>query len=212
MEIHRTETDDNRKIETISDEDKAHELMPLLPEDEEPEPGESAAVKKGLALELENRRRKTPSLVALASLPPSGCTHATVLLAPADGVTYTAYVVDDDPSKLPLGKLRIHNLSPFEIMVRCNGKQAKELKTRETHIVPAENQQMIYELAYKLVDRWKFQENNVIPVRENEQTQMIVLRSANQHFRSSDGSTGGFLQIVTLRRSPKALVSSATAP
>jgi hypothetical protein len=32
---------------------------------------------------------------------------------------------------------------------------------------------------------------------------MIILKSSNSYFMSSDGASGGFLQIVTLRRSPK---------
>ena len=182
-------------------DDLAHQLMPLPPVDEKAAAGDKKPEKTGLALELEKRRKKAPSLVALAALP-SGCSRATVLLAPADGETYTSYVIDDDPSKLPPGQLRIHNLSPLEILVRCNGKQQKELKTRESFISPAENQQIIYELAYKAGDEWKMQENNIIPIRDNEQTQMMILKSKNSFFQSTDGSSGGFLQIVTLRRGP----------
>lgn len=46
------------------------------------------------------------------------------------------------------------------------------------------------------------QENNIIPVRPAEQAQMLILKSENSYFTSSDGSRGGFLQIVTLRRNP----------
>jgi hypothetical protein len=38
--------------------------------------------------------------------------------------------------------------------MRCNGKPAQELKTRETLLAPATNDQLIYELAYKLGDEW----------------------------------------------------------
>jgi len=161
--------------------------------------------KQGLALELEKRRRKEPTLVALAALPGGGCLRATVLLAPADDGTYIAYVIDDDPSQLPVGRVRIHNLSPFQIAMRCNGKPARELKTREAILVPAIRDHLLYELAYKLGDEWKMQENNVIRVRPKEQTQMIILKSNNSFFLASDGSRNGFLQIITLRRSPETL-------
>ncbi len=92
--------------------------------------------KQGLALELEKRREKEPTLVALAALPGGACRRATVLLGPADAGTYIAYVIDDDPGKLPVGQVRIHNLSPLTIAMRCNGKPAQELKTRETLLVP----------------------------------------------------------------------------
>jgi hypothetical protein len=59
---------------------------------------------------------------------------------------------------------------------------------------------LIYELAYKAGEEWKMQENNIIPVRATEQAQMMILKSGNQFFLSTDGSSGGFLQIVTLRR------------
>ena len=161
--------------------------------------------KQGLALELAKRRQKEPTLVALAALPGGACSRATVLLAPADDGTYIAYVIDDDPSKLPVGQVRIHNLSPFPIAMRCNGKAVQELKTRGTMLVPAMREHLVYELAYKLGDEWKMQENNVIPVHPQEQSQMIILKSSNTYFLSSDGSSGGFLELVTLRRGPAAL-------
>jgi hypothetical protein len=201
LEIYRGGSGAEEPVPEPTADDLAHQLMPLPPVDEKVEAGDKKLEKTGLALELEKRRKKAPTLVSLAALP-SGCSRATVLLAPADGETYTSYVIDDDPSKLPPGQLRIHNLSPLEILVRCNGKQQKELKTRESFISPAENQQIIYELAYKAGDEWKMQENNIIPIRENEQTQMMILKSKNSFFQSTDGSSGGFLQIVTLRRGP----------
>jgi hypothetical protein len=168
------------------------------------DPATKPAPKQGLALELEKRRKKDPTLVALAVLPGGACRRATVLLAPAEAGTFTAYVIDDDPSKLPVGQLRIHNLSPFPIAMRCNGKPAKELSNREAILVPAIKDHLIYELAYQLDDEWIVQENNVIPVRPTEQAQMIILKSNNSFFLASDGSRSGFLQIVTLRRSPDA--------
>jgi hypothetical protein len=202
MEIYQTESQAAEPARELSAQDKAHELHPLIFE-EKSNPENKSAPKQGVALELEKRRKKNPALVALAVLPGGGCRRATVLLAPAATGTYIAYVIDDDPSKLPLGQLRIHNLSPIPISVRCNGKPAKELNTRESLVTPATNQQLIYELAYKAGDEWQIQENNVIPVRAHEQSQMIILKSSNSYFMSSDGASGGFLQIVTLRRSPK---------
>ncbi len=202
LEIHKSGGGGTPTGPEPSAEDKAHQLKPLLADEAETDPAEPATPKQGLALELEKRRKKAPSLVALAALPASGCRRATVLLAPADAGTFLAYVIDDDPSKLPPGQLRLHNLSPLPIALRCNNTLNKELKTRETFVVPIQNQQLVYELAYKLGEEWKMQENNVIPVRETEQTQMIVLKSDNKFFQSSDGSGSGFLQVVTLRRKP----------
>jgi hypothetical protein len=200
LELHKSGGGVSSSNGKISDADKDHEMKPLTAEDAKSSGNNPARPKKGLALELEKRRKKDPSLVALAALPGAGCRRATVLLAPADGGTFTSYVIDDDPSKLPMGQLRIHNLSPIPIAMRCNGKQGKELKTSETFLVPAQNEQLIYELAYKLGDEWKMQENNIIQLRSTEQVQMMVLKSDNSFFLSTDGSSGGFLQIVTLRR------------
>ncbi|MCH1922483.1 hypothetical protein L9G15_24040, partial [Shewanella sp. A3A] len=78
--------------------------------------------------ELKARREKEPTLVALAKLP-AGSRRATVLIAPASEGTYQTFVIDDDPTKLPLGQLRILNYSPVKIAMRCNGKASKEMKT-----------------------------------------------------------------------------------
>jgi hypothetical protein len=212
MEIYKTGDGNVTPQAKPTADDVLHQLSPLQPEPEAAPAGPATPAKQGIALELEKRREKEPNLVALAQIPPN-CRRATVLLAPASDNTFIAYVIDDDPSKLPPGQLRVHNLSTHTIAMRIAGQaEAKELKTRESFVTTAANQQFIYELAYQLDGEWKFQESNVIPVIENEQTQMIILRSANQFFRSSDGSTSGYLQIVTLRRSPKALVSSAPSP
>ena len=204
MEIYQSGGGEVAAVPEPSEEDAAHQLMPLIEDVPESDPGASAKPKSGLALELEKRREKSPGLVALAALPENGCRRATVLLGPAGSGTFTAYVIDDDPARLPPGQLRVHNLSPLPIALRCNGNQKKELKTRETFLVPARNGQVIYELAYKTGDRWKIQENNVIAVGAGDQTQLIILKSDNTFFRSSDGSTGGFLQVVALRRGPEA--------
>lgn len=180
-------------------EDLEHELIPLKLE--EISANKDAPVKQGLALELEKRRKKAPNLVALASLP-SGCRRATVLLAPVGDGTFLAYVIDDDPSKLPMGQLRIHNLSPHTIAMKLNGATPKEIKTRGSLVVPVANEQITYDLAYQLGDEWKFQEHNYMQIFAKDQTQMIILKSNNSFFLSSDGSSGGYLQVVTLRRGP----------
>ena len=154
--------------------------------------------------EIQQRRKDNPTLVALALIPVD-CRRATILLAPGKAGTFQAYVIDDDPSKLPPGKLRIHNYSALPIAMRCNGKEARELNTKDSMIVPPEGDQVIYELAYKKEDAWKIQENNVIPVAATDQAQLIVLQSDASFFASSDGSRSGFLQCVVLRRLPEPL-------
>ncbi len=198
MEIYQTGSGPAKPAVVLTQEDKDHELMPLIVEEEKPAVGEEA--RTPLAVELEKRRKENPALVALAQLPGASCNRATILLAPASNGTFIAYVIDDDPSKLPPGKLRVHNLSPHEITLRCNGRENKELKTRAAHIFNPANNSIIYELAYKQKDEWIVQGNNLLSIQPTEQVQMIILRSRNQHFLSSDGSSGGFLQIVTLRR------------
>ena len=107
---------------------------------------------------------------------------------------------DDDPTKLPQGQLRILNYSPVKIAMRCNGKTAKELKTRESFVVPPQDGQVVYELAYDNQGKWKMQENNLLAVNPKEQAQLIVLKSDADFFTNSDGGRSGFLQKVVLRR------------
>lgn len=146
------------------------------------------------------RRKKNPALVALAMLPTTS-RRVTILLAPGPGGTFQTFVIDDDPDKLPFGQLRIHNFSPMTIALRCNGTAAKELKGKESCMVQPQGSEVVYELAYLKEDGWKMQENNLIRITPDEQAQMIVLKSNDEYFKSSDGSRTGFLQVVTLRRS-----------
>lgn len=180
----------------MSPEDKEHESIPLPIEEIEKN---APAPQTPLAKKLAELRKENPSLVALVPLP-ANTPRATILLAPSAGGTFQGYVINDDPSKLPPGKLRVHNLSPHTIAMQFSGGQKKEMKPRDTFLVNARKGQTVYRLAYQKGSDWKVQENNIIPVRPDEQTQLIVLKSRNQFFLSADGASGGFLQMVTLRR------------
>ena len=153
--------------------------------------------------ELLERRKKEPTLVALAKIP-AGSRRVTVLIAPASAGTYQTYVIDDDPTKLPAGKLRILNYSPVKIAMRCNGKEQKEMATKDAFVVdPQPDGQVVYELAYDNKGKWKMQENNLLAVNPKEQVQLIVLKSDADFFTNSDGGRSGFLQKVVLRRPPE---------
>lgn len=168
-----------------------------------PQPAAGADAAAGIPQALAERRKKDPTLVSLVPLP-AGASHVTVLLAPAAGGTYQPYVINDDPSKLPLGRLRIHNLSPYPIAMRCNNKTGGELKTKGSMLVQPQNREVIYELAYQNEGEWVMQENNITTVNDDEQAQLVVLKSDASYFASQDGSTSGFLQTVVLRRSKSA--------
>ncbi len=167
-----------------------------------PNPAATADSAALLNAAIPAKRKDNPNLVALALLP-SDSSHVTVLLAPAASGTYLAYVIDDDPSKLPFGRMRIHNLSPHYIAMRCNGSVLSKLHTKEAVVVEPKNHEVIYEMAYQKDGEWVEQENNIATVRADEQAQLIVLQSDATFFASNDGSHSGFLQTVILRRSKK---------
>lgn len=163
---------------------------------------DAAKRKSALAKELDRRREKDASLVALARIP-AGCTRATILLQSLGNGTYQAYVINDDPAQLPPGKLRIQNLSPFPISIKiASAEKPFQVQPNQQVTLPAQDGNLIYELSYLQGKEWKYQENNIVRVSPEEQTQMLVLRSENEFFVSSGGSIGGFLQNVVLRRSP----------
>jgi len=144
---------------------------------------------------------EAPPPVARAVIP-AGSQRVTILMAPTANGTFRTYVIDDDPAKLPFGRLRVHNLSPLVIALRCNGATPTEIQPQQTILVqPQANRQVVYELAYQHQGQWKMQENNLVKVGPDEQAQMVILKSNDAFFTSSDGSTAGFLQSVVLRRS-----------
>lgn len=149
--------------------------------------------------QLVARRKEKPTLAALVPLP-SGSRHATILLAPAASGTFQAHVIDDDPSRLPPGKLRVHNLSAHEIALRFNEETATRLKPKQSAIVSPKDGQIVYELAFELDGEWITQENNLISIADNEQAQFVVLQSNASFFAGKGGSKSGFLQSVVLRR------------
>lgn len=177
-------------------------VPPQPPKTAKPAAGEAASTEP-VSPELLKRRKEKPDLVALAAIP-ANSKRVTILLAPGPDHTYKTVVIDDDPSKLPLGNLRIHNYSAFVIAMRCNGTAAKELKTKDAFVVKPNNHQVIYELAYQDGEQWKMLENNIVRVGDDEQAQMIVLKSDSDYFQSTNGTRSGFLQAVILRRPKEA--------
>jgi len=190
------DNDKGRDIEGsgLGGDDTAHPRLPTKKE--------LAAQEKEVPPLLAKLREDDPSIVALVRLP-SNSRRATILLAPGPADTYQAHVINDDPSKLPLGRLRVHNLSPLTVAMRFGGsKKLVQLKPRQSIVVPPKNHYVVYELAYKENGTWEVQENNMIQVKPNEQAQFIILKSSNSYFMSSSGSMGGYLQHVLLKREP----------
>jgi hypothetical protein len=172
--------------------------IPIVPEEKT-----DKAEKLAVPPLLQEMRKKNPDLVAIAMLP-VGSRRATVLLAPGPDKTFQTFVIDDDPTKLPFGKVRMHNLTPVPIAIRCKGAKTLELKPKETAVAVPENRYITYELACKEGEEWKILKSDMLRVAENEQVQMAVVKSNNKYFMSSDGSMGGTYQVVVLRRAKEA--------
>lgn len=168
----------------------------------QPGPAPTAEALAAIPPELLKRRKENPNLVALALLPAKS-KRVTVLLSAAVGGTYQATVIDDDPSKLPYGKLRIHNYSPLPVALNCNRKPTGELKPKSSVVVAPVDKKIFYELAYQIDGKWKVQGNNLVEVEDDEQVQFVVLKSDASFFASSDGTKAGYLQSAILRRNLK---------
>ena len=133
LEIHKSGDGGLAPPPRMSEEDKEHELIPLPAVEIEKAGGATALP---VPERLAQLRKENPTLVSLVRLPPTA-RRVTILLAPAAEGTFYGYVIEDDPAKLPLGKLRVHNLSPHTIAMQFgNGKQ-KEMASRETMLVDA---------------------------------------------------------------------------
>lgn len=154
---------------------------------------------------LAERRVMEPSLVALVKLP-MDARRATVLLSPAGDGTYRGYVINDDPSRLPPGKLLVHNLSPHTIALQFGSNKPAIIEPRGEYLFEDSQKYLPYRLAYQIkyqpeeANHWEIQGSNIMKLSADEQTQMLILRSDNQHFLSSSGARSGYLQKVILRR------------
>jgi len=184
--------------EELSDIDKKHELKPLTGNQQ---PKAKINSNDKIALAIAKRRKKKPDLVALATIP-KGSRHVTILLAPADNNTYLATVINDDPTKLPYGKMRVHNLCKHPISLRFSKRKKPSIipPKKYIRIAPEANKTLTYLLAYPKNKKWKIQERNIINIPPDEQVQMVILRSRSSFFVSGDGSRSGRLQIAVLRR------------
>lgn len=163
-------------------------------------PRAAAEVKGGnISKALALAREKDPALAALVKLP-AVSRHVTILLAPGPDRSLIPHIFNDDPARLPAGKVRVHNLSRHPIMLRTAVGKRIELLPGKGALAPAPGETFAYELAYQTDGVWKTQENNLVTVRRNEQVHMVILRSEASFFSSSDGSRGGFMQTALLRR------------
>ncbi len=151
---------------------------------------------------LAEARKKDPKLAALVKLP-TNSRHVTILLAPGPNKSLIPHILDDDPSKQPLGKIRVHNLSSYPIRLLTNSKKSEVLAPGKNFISEAPSENFIYELAYNIDGKWISQENNLVVIRPNQQVHMVVLRNESSFFTSSDGSRGGYMQTAFLRRTPQ---------
>jgi hypothetical protein len=152
---------------------------------------------------LLERRKKSPTLVALAPIP-QGARRVAVLLAPASGGFYQAYVINCDPTNMPVGKLAVLNLSAYKIQLQFStNPKPQVLGTNAMLVAEPKDEFISYQLDYLEGEMWTTQENNILPVSKEDQTLMVVLKSSSELFRNSFGGARGFLQIVTLRRSPR---------
>lgn len=197
LAIYQIETDEPAPTDEDDEDEPVEETRPIRP-DKKIDISKSS---NPLVKALFERREKEPELVSLVELP-ADSRHVTVLLAPASEGTFQPYVIDDDPRKLPKGKLRVHNLSAIPVRIeQIRGKQRCQLEPRDKFVFNSdERNRFIYRVSYKSGEKWKVQTNNSIRVPENEQTQLVVLKSESQFFVSSDGSQQGFLQFALLRR------------
>jgi hypothetical protein len=151
---------------------------------------------------LAQAREKDPALAALVKLP-AASRRVTILLAPGPDRSLVPHIFDDDPTRQPLGMVRVHNLSKHTVSLLMATGKARELQPGKSFLVPAPEGTFAYELAYQTEGAWKLQENNLVNVRANEQMHMVILRSEASFFSSSDGSRGGFMQTAFLRRTPQ---------
>lgn len=155
--------------------------------------------KSALHRELEKRRETEPTLLALIPLPPA-VRRVTILLTPLTAELYRGFVINDDPSKLPFGKIRIHNLSSNLIGIQQQGKKLIELPSGTFAMAEPIRGQFVYELSYREGKNRRIQENNLLRVPEREQCQMFIVESDHVFFQASDGTRNGKYQVVILRR------------
>jgi hypothetical protein len=155
-------------------------------------------IPKALAL----AREKDPALAVLVKLP-AASRRVTILLAPGPDRSLVPHIFNDDPARHPLGKIHVHNLSPYPVSLRTASGKNTELAPGKGFLAPAPGETFAYELAYQDGGVWNIQENNLITVRPTEQMHMVILRSEASFFSSSDGSRGGFMQTAFLRRTAK---------
>ena len=194
------EPDEEEEENEGGDESPARPIAPPEPS----KPVDLDKIKSPLVKRLFERRKKEPELVCLVSLP-SDSRHVTILLAPSLQGTFKPYVIDDDPNKLPEGKLRIHNLTGFPVGIeQINGKQKAPIAPNKHFLFdPDDGDRFKYKISYMKGKEWKKVTDNVIRVPAEQQTQLVVLQSNNDFFVNTDGGRQGFFQYTLLQRGPQ---------
>ncbi|MFT6794634.1 MAG: hypothetical protein ACJAR1_002645 [Rubritalea sp.] len=197
IQISQGSTKDTEPQFEVSKEDEKDALKPLTAKEL---PKIEADKESELLKTITKLREKNPDLVALATVPP-GSRQITILLIPAGDNIYSTLVFDDDPSKMPYSKMKIHNFCKHRISMKFSNAKPAIIKPGKMYMVDPKGKQTVsYLLSYPKKKKWKPQESNIIRVTKNQQVRMIILSSKSSFFKSSSGARGGHLQVAVLRR------------
>ena len=154
------------------------------------------------------KKDAVPPNVGTIRFTPGVKRHTVLLFGSEKG--YESRVIVDDQEKFPVGTVRLYNLCPIPVAVRCNQSATIQLAPNQSEIVkPRADQVVITESAYQLNGEWIRADDDFIPARPTDQTSVFFLISGDKYFVSTDGVSRQ-MQMVVLREKPES-APTATA-
>lgn len=113
--------------------------------------------------------------------------RATLLVGESGG-KYNVSVVDDNQDDFPPGQVRLYNVTPYRMAIRCNKTTTIALNPNECRIVQAGvDEELTVEPAYEINGKWRKLVSKRIAARSGYQATHFFLQSGSNYFRSMDG-------------------------
>lgn len=113
--------------------------------------------------------------------------RATLLVGESGG-KHNILVIGDNEDDFPPGQVRLYNVTPYRMAIRCNKTTTITLNSNECHVAQAgSNEELTLEPAYEINGKWKKLVSKRIAARRGYQATHFFLQSGSNYFRAMDG-------------------------
>ncbi len=118
--------------------------------------------------------QKPKPVVASVTLP-QGVSKITLLTARTAQGKYRIYAIPEDGDSLPEGSIKLHNVSPRNLMVVYNQNSRLELASGSSSVIEATGAAMLLRVAHFHNGRWRELFNNIATLNSDRRQNILLV-------------------------------------